>query len=89
MRLLLCSTAAGMKCEGCRRGVLSALGSVAGITNAQVSLEQGTANIAIDASADSSAITARAIQAISKAGFLASDTADACECSSSNNGQQC
>jgi copper chaperone CopZ len=75
-----------MKCEGCRRGVLSALGSVTGITNAQVSLEQGTANIAIDASADRSAITARAIQAISKAGFFATDTAErgACECSSSS-----
>jgi copper chaperone CopZ len=68
-------TAAGMKCEGCRRGVLSALRSIPGITYAQVLLEQGTANIAIDASVDRSAATAQAIRAISKAGFVVTDTA--------------
>lgn len=48
----------GMKCEGCVKGVTSALEGVEGVRRAEVSLEEGRAEVTADSTVPLSALVA-------------------------------
>jgi copper chaperone CopZ len=48
----------GMKCEGCAKGVTSALEGVAGVQRAEVSLEEARAEVTADATVTPDALVA-------------------------------
>jgi copper chaperone len=56
----------GMMCDGCVKNITGILGGLAGVTSAQVSLEQGEATVTFDPAA----VTRQALcAAIEDAGF--------------------
>ncbi|KAG5183491.1 hypothetical protein JKP88DRAFT_354591, partial [Tribonema minus] len=63
-------TIGGMRCEGCRRGVISALAAVPGVVTVTVSMA-GTAAIVLHAHANREDTIRQAVDAVAMAGFSA------------------
>eukprot|EP00611_Tribonema_gayanum_P019044 TRINITY_DN3243_c0_g1_i1.p1 TRINITY_DN3243_c0_g1~~TRINITY_DN3243_c0_g1_i1.p1 ORF type:complete len:282 (+),score=72.16 TRINITY_DN3243_c0_g1_i1:90-935(+) len=66
-------TIGGMRCEGCRRGVISALAAVPGVITVTVSMA-GTAAIVLHAHANREDTIRQAVDAVAMAGFSATST---------------